>query len=361
MTVQVQYEAEDWERIAASWSAWWAGELERPIIMLQRYEAPPEGTLPAVHDFISNYPLDMPAEEVIGLVQNRYRYVRYYGDDWPKWWPNFGPGIMGGFLGAAVNSEEDTVWFSPANDLPIPERRLAYDAHNPWLKRVYELTRVAAAQWGDRVLVGLTDLGGNLDILAGLHGTQRLLYELIDHPAEVERLVGEITRLWLRYYAELYDFIGRQGRGTSPWASIWSPGRCYMLQCDFSYMISPQMFERFVLPDITACCAVLDHSLYHMDGIGQIPHLDLLLSVERLGGIQWIPGEGRPAPEEWLPLLKRIIDAGKRCQLHVSPEGARTILRELGGRGFALRVDGSGLSHEDAQDLVRRLTTEYVA
>ena len=54
--------------------------------------------------------------------------------------------------------------------------------------------------------------------------------------------------------------------------------------------------------------------------------------------IQWIPGDGQPPPEEWLPLLQRIRDGGKLCQLYVTPEGARTIVRELGWRGFALYI-----------------------
>ena len=44
-------------------------------------------------------------------------------------------------------------------------------------------------------------------------------------------------------------------------------------------------------------------------------------------------GWAAPA-EQWLPLLKRIRDGGKLCQVFVSPEGARTIVRNLGGRGF---------------------------
>jgi hypothetical protein len=112
-----------------------------------------------------------------------------------------------------------------------------------------------------------------------------------------------------------------------------------MLQSDFAYMISPRMFEQFVLRDIAACCDALDHGFYHLDGVGQIPHLDMLLSLERLRGVQWIPGDGQPPPEAWLPVLQRIRDAGKLCQLYVSPEGARTIVRELGGQGFALYID----------------------
>ena len=69
-----------------------------------------------------------------------------------------------------------------------------------------------------------------------------------------------------------------------------------MLQSDFSYMISPRMFERLILPDLTACCEALEYAFYHLDGKGEIKHLDMLLSIERLRGIQWIPGDGAPPP-----------------------------------------------------------------
>ena len=52
-------------------------------------------------------------------------------------------------------------------------------------------------------------------------------------------------------------------------------------------------------------------------------------------------GDGAPPPDEWLPLLKRIRDGGKLCQLFVTATGAMTIVRELGGRGFAFRSRSS--------------------
>jgi hypothetical protein len=112
----------------------------------------------------------------------------------------------------------------------------------------------------------------------------------VDHPQEVDRLVKDITALWLRYYHELDSIIRPTCRGTSAWAPLWTTGRTYMLQSDFCYMISPAMFEHFVLPDLTAICRELDYAFYHLDGKGEIPHLDMLLSIDRLRGIQWIPG-----------------------------------------------------------------------
>ncbi len=83
----------------------------------------------------------------------------------------------------------------------------------------------------------------------------------------------------------------------------------------------------------------------------------MLLSLERLHGVQWVPGGGQPPPEEWLPLLKRIRDAGKLVQLYVSPEGAQTIVRELGGRGFAFYITQE-MSQAEAEDFLHILAID---
>ena len=56
-------------------------------------------------------------------------------------------------------------------------------------------------------------------------------------------------------------------------------------------------------------------------------------------------------------MLKRIRDAGKLCQLYVSPVGAVTIVRELGGRGFALYITQK-MGQDEAKDFLRVLATE---
>ena len=223
-------------------------------------------------------------------------------------------------------------------ETPIADLDLAFDAENVWLRRVKALTAAFVERYGGMLQVGQTDLGGNLDILASLRTTSGLLFDVTEQPDEVHRLVQRTTELWLRYYDELDAIIRPTCRGTTSWAPIWSTGKTYMLQCDFSYMISPRMFERFVLPDLVACCDHLDHGFYHLDGKGEIPHLDMLLAIPRLRGIQWIPGDGQPTPDQWLPLLKRIRDGGKLCQVFVRPEGARRIVQNLGGKGFLLVI-----------------------
>ncbi len=341
----------DWDRHEQNWNAWWAGELRRPLVMIEQPVRFREA-----RELTREFLFETPIEQVLTYFDNRLANTRYHGDAWPKWFPFFGAGIVAGFLGAEVHFAPltETIWFEPSAPASIRDLRPALDPDNPWWQRVQALTRAAVAHWGNRVVVAHTDLGGNCDILASLLTTQQLLFDLYDAPTEVARLTAELTRLWLDCYDRLHGLIAAAGRGTSPWAAIWSPGRCYMLQSDFSYMISPEMFEQFVLPDLAACCDRLDHAFFHMDGKGQIRHLEMLLSLERLRGIQWIPGDGQPPPEEWLPLLKRIRDGGKLCQLYVSAAGALKITRELGGQGFAFYINDT-LSPNEADDLLRTL------
>jgi hypothetical protein len=115
------------------------------------------------------------------------------------------------------------------------------------------------------------------------------------------------------------------------------------------------MFERYVLPDITTLCEHIDMPVYHLDGKGQLRHLEMLLSIDKLKGIQWVPGDGQPTADQWPEVLKKIRDHGKLCQVFVTPEGAKRIKAELGGKGFIFEILDRHLSPQEAKDLFDEL------
>ncbi|MBI4927622.1 MAG: hypothetical protein HY835_07640 [Anaerolineae bacterium] len=354
MSINLRFDQRDWERIAHDWTAWWAGELDRPMVVLEVTEPAPD------HDWsqLTKFGLDTPIDDVLDNWQRILEATHFLGDAFPKWWVNFGPGTLAAFVGSRVSwtRETDTTWFWPLEGVEtLNDIRPAYDPNNPWWLRVRAMTERAVERWGSQVLVGMTDLGGNLDILAALRGSDQLLLDLTDDPENVTRLANEITQLWLRYYDELDAITSRAGLGSACWGPVWSPTKGYMLQCDFSYMISPRMFKRFVMPDLTACCAHLDYGFYHLDGKGEIPHLDQLISIERLRGIQWQPGDGQPLADGWLELIAKIRDSGKRCQIYVDRKGALTVARELGGKGFLMHIINDHMTVEEGQAFLEEL------
>jgi hypothetical protein len=343
MGIYVRFTDEDWLRIERDWDAWWTGELARPLLTLEVCEPPVYP--PWQH--LTRYGLDTSIEQMLDEAQAGIENTCWLGDAYPKWWVNFGAGTVAAFLGSKLSWTPDTTWFWPLEGVDSLEQvQPRYDAGNPWWRRVRETTRQAVERWGSQVLVGTTDLGGNLDILASLRGSQKLLFDLSDSPTEVERLVSEVNGLWLRYYDELYAITSTAGRGNACWGPVWSPGRGYMLQSDFCYMISPRMFRRFVLPDLESCCAQLDYAFYHLDGKGELPHLDALLGIERLRGIQWQPGDGQPMAQDWPEVLQKIRSGGKLVQVFVTTQGALGIKKELGGKNCLLHIVNETLTLE---------------
>jgi hypothetical protein len=78
-----------------------------------------------------------------------------------------------------------------------------------------------------------------------------------------------------------------------------------------------------------------------MDGIGQIPHLDQILSIDGIKGIQWVPGSGTPEEQNWDWILERILASGKKLiHLAQKPDGSPIDLAKnpgqlyFGARGF---------------------------
>jgi len=343
-----RFSARDWQRVWKDSEAWWSGDLKRPLLLFS-------GWADYLSETYASLPLDMPMQDFLKKTGHTQENTTYSGDAFPRWWANFGPGLAAAFLGAEVYPRGDTAWIEKPEPVDIHTFSPQYDPNNPWWKRILEVTRATAKAWGKDMALGLTDLGGDLDILASLRGSERLLMDLYDAPDDVERIVSEINTLWLRYYNELAAVIEPYGKGVSCWGPLFFPGRGYYLQCDFGYMISPAMYERFALPGLAKVCKALDYPLYHLDGKNQIKHLDLLFSIPELKAIQWVPGEGQPPADHWLPLLERIRKAGRNVQVLVSAEGARTIVRALGGKGFAFEITDL-LSPEESAALVKELT-----
>ena len=111
MSIELHFDDEDWERIERDWTAWWAGELARPMVMLQSVQR-----FAPARELSEEFLLERPIDAVLDYYQEQLEAMYYYGDAFPKVWPNFGPGIVAGFLGADVHCDPDgqTVWFDHA-------------------------------------------------------------------------------------------------------------------------------------------------------------------------------------------------------------------------------------------------------
>ena len=98
----------------------------------------------------------MPADELLNEFVPRLENTHYFGNSFPRFWPNFGPGIVAAFAGAQVHPAWDTTWFTPGKPSPIADLRVASDWQSPWWRRVYEITQAAVNRWPpDRLFADL--------------------------------------------------------------------------------------------------------------------------------------------------------------------------------------------------------------
>ncbi|NLJ25985.1 MAG: hypothetical protein GX354_11310 [Firmicutes bacterium] len=348
---------DDWEAACQRLEAWWEGELiDRCVVLVTapRDEAA-RRKKPKPHGDIREWWLDV--EYRINEAEAEFRSTFYGGEAFPIFFPNLGPGIAAAYMGVQPVFAEETVWFDQAPIIDNWEDRqpITLDEDNQWWQVTKELTQGSLARSENRWITAITDLGGGLDLVASLRGIKSLLMDLIDHPDAVKQLSEEIQHVWFRCFDELNRMIHQSMVATSSWMPIWCKGTWYPLQCDCSAMISPGMFEEFVLPGLQEQCRQLDYSIYHWDGPGQIPHLDLLLSIPELTGIQWTPGDGNPRVDspKWYPLYKRIQDAGKNLVLlDTPPRGIERLLKELSPKGLLIQT------HVDSEEEARSLLKE---
>ncbi len=360
VTMSIDFSAERWKRLKTNYAVWWAGDLQRPIVGVELYGRDPGRPKPPAPLLSQETCTDLSwsAEQLIDRIDWELSTRAYLGDAFPFFNMDcFGPGVAGAFLGADLDNSSGRVWFFPRQEQAIEDIHFAYDPENAWFKRVKAIYRAAVERWQGSVLVGMTDLGGNLDILSTFRPSDKLLMDLYDAPEHVERLLWEAHEAWRRLYDEINAIIAPVTPGYSDWGAIYSEQPTYMLQCDFSYMISPKMFKKFVLPELDAACARLPHSFYHLDGVGQIPHLDMLLGISGLDGIQWIPGDGKPDCAHWPELYRRIHAGSKKIQVAYGGFNAlQAVVEQIGStHGVQMKTMMFPLSEEAGvrQELAR--------
>jgi hypothetical protein len=125
---------------------------------------------------------------------------------------------------------------------------------------------------------------------------------------------------WWQYFGVINEIIQPAHAGYTAWTPIYSETPYYMLQCDTCFMIGPDMFDRFARPELAATCERLSNAFYHLDGKGQLAHLDSLLAIPNLKGVQWVPGAGQPGVTHWPEVYRRIREAGKLIQFFASQD-----------------------------------------
>ncbi len=268
-----------------------------------------------------------------------------------------GPGSLAAILGGVFEGGEDTIWIHPS---PYDNDDIVFDPNHPnWLLHK-KLLQACKRKAQGHYYVGMPDLMEGLDVLAALKGTDRVLMDTVMQPELLERQLQQINDIYFQVFDELYDIIREGDEMAFCYFSSWAPGKMTKLQSDISTMISVDDYRRFVLPFIREQCQKIPYTLYHLDGVDAIRHLDALLEIDELNAIQWTPGVGQPqgGSPKWYNLYRRILDAGKSIMASwVKPDELRPLLEAIGTDGVHIEMDFHNEQEvEEAMEIVSRHT-----
>ena len=257
-------------------------------------------------------------------IVDRYRYFcqthAFLGESFPNLNIDFGPGSLASYLGSEIGFKKiqyglTNVWTAGTG---VP--KLTFDPENKWFKKHLQLAKDCQALAGDDFYVDMPDLMENIDVLASLRGAQDILFDLLDEPEMIGERIQEVTDIYYEYYDRFYDVIkDEEGGNAYTVFQIWGPGRTVKLQCDFSAMMSPEDFRKYIQPSLRSQSENVDHVLYHLDGPAAIKHMDALMEIEGIDALQWTSGDAGPdgTLPDWDVIYDKAIAAGKSIWVKV--------------------------------------------
>ena len=280
-----------------------------------------------------------------GLVKTYIQWmenVHFLADAYPcipHSWGNRGtPMVMAAYLGGRVKFDDTTVWIDSVVE-DWNKFRIIFDLNNPMVQRSRRLLEAQRKLCPDGYLPFLPDLGDALTVFSLLRGTERLLLDLVEQPETIEHKIREYTTGWIEAHRYFWDIYHTRFPGDCS-GLIWAPGKTYICQSDFSTMISPAMFRRFVVPEIEQLSGYLEYIPWHLDGLEEIKHLDILLDLPSIRAIQVQPGAGPPcASPLWLPQAKKIQAKARSLIVYANtPEELETLLANLTPEGLCIDI-----------------------
>lgn len=335
--MNIPYWKENWAESRQHYLDWWD---HKGLVLSMWEHLPKEG---APHEQVDCPPLAKDLDQTwfdpewrSAHLHHKLSHSSFKADILPVASTHLGPGSLAAILGAELRAGEDTIWIHPSAE---PIDTIALDEHNRWWQLHLDLVKACKRHSQGRYFVGCPDLIEGLDTLASLLGTEPLFLTMMDDPDKLEQMLQAVNNVWFEVFDRIYEVINENGEMAFCYFSIWGPGRVAKLQSDISIMMSPPSFRQFVQPYIRQQCQWLDYSLYHLDGVGALRHVDALLEIEELDAIQWTPGINQPQGGDpcWYELYKRIRAAGKSimpCWVEVNE--LQPLLDSVGPEGVNL-------------------------
>jgi len=297
---------EDYQEANRRWDAFWAGDMiDRPIVCVTAPKPVASDDEPYADHYYNRIHDDLD-HLAVGVLGNHAR--RHYGGEAiPSAFLSFGCDEIAAFCGGELKFHLDSVetnWSVPFVDAWEKHLPLQIDDANPLWQRMLRYCRIMAETCRGKIELNPIDLHTNLDLLLAVRGGQDLCLDLIDQPEMIDLAMVSARQVFAKVWREtrLAADLPLQSGAT--------------LQCDFSCMISTEMFRRWALPALEEEAETVGRVRYHWDGPGALTHTDDLIHSKGLYLLSYVVGAGNGSHADFVELFQKIQAGGKAVEVH---------------------------------------------
>ncbi len=352
----------DFENVKKRWNAFWVGEfVERPMICAETLKIESSEPVNLLETRYWN-PCVGKYNEQLELIDKWIDSTIFMYDLIPFMSADHGPDQFAAWMGSHLKFSKNNIatnWAQPTLEnwesfLPVSLKK-----KNETWQSFLNYSALLKKRGQEKYIVGMADLHSQMDAFSALRHPDKLCMDLYDTPDLLKKGCEQARAMYPEVYERIYSAGGMSAEtGTIGWLPLWCEGKTAVVQCDFSVFLSNKMWKEFVLPGIREEIEFLDHCFYHLDGKQQLIHLDDLLKIEKLDGIQWVPGAGQPEmfSRHWRNLLKKILDAGKKIVVYgnMDLDIIKDIHRDLGFENIVYDIHGQ--TQEEIEKIENWLT-----
>ena len=321
----------DFDSTRRNWARFWAGTLERPIILSV---VPKDGAKP-VPAPKWGAALSQDHETVVDQALRWAETHEFLGDSVPFFTPSLMVDLMPALLGAEIKSVQES-WGMDSRAIPFLEdlnSEISLKRNSTWWRQWISLCECIKRKCAGRMIFGEVTPGYNLDVLGAIRGTEKLMLDFYDDPDGVHNALEQILKAYneiVDEYCRIFEF---EKYGGATRHGFFCDGVIGVPQCDFGFSIGKKHFNEFALPYLKKEIDRLDAVEYHLDGPGNIVHAESICGIEKIGVVQWVAGAGSEG-KDWSALYEKITSLGKGLWLWAgTPDDAAGLWEKYGSSG----------------------------
>lgn len=305
------------------WEAYWNHTLlDRPVLC---------GVIAPQDSVSSTYKERVygDLDQVLSQELENAKKKEWLGDSIPNFWSSLGTHEIASYCGYEIQWGEvgDTNWCKQSHQELREQFPIQIAQEGFWFQRAVEMYRRAREIFQGRLIPFSPDFHTNLDLLLSIRGDANLCMDTYDCPEDIEKGLEYA----LEVFRTLWDMFKKES-GCEEYGyyyDLFSLKPTTSLACDFSAMISTEMFHRFALPSLLHESELVgERTIYHWDGPAAIKHREELVSIPNLHTFRYVPTPGT-YHSQFIELYQYCQSKGKSICFTGSPEEIQMAHKEL--------------------------------